>query len=155
MKFKDILQIKYGKNQSSVIDDNGKYPIIGTGGIFGYANSFLYDKPSVLIGRKGSINNPMYVDYPFWTVDTLFYTIIDTTKVIPRWFYYYISTLNLNKLNEGTTIPSLTTKTLYEVEIPIHSLTHQQYIVDIIQYLIFLLLSLPILDFLLIFLLVL
>ena len=132
MKIKDILQIKYGKNQSSVIDKNGKYPIIGTGGIFGYATKYLYNKPSVLIGRKGSINNPMYVDTPFWTVDTLFYTIIDTSKVIPRWFYYYISTLNLNKFNEGTTIPSLTTKTLYEIDVPEHSLNYQQHIVDII-----------------------
>ena len=132
MKIKDILQIKYGKNQSSVIDENGKYPIIGTGGIFGYATKYLYNKPSVLIGRKGSINNPMYVDTPFWTVDTLFYTIIDTSKVIPRWFYYYISTLNLNKFNEGTTIPSLTTKTLYEIDVPEHSLNYQQHIVDII-----------------------
>ena len=132
MKIKDILQIKYGKNQSSVIDENGKYPIIGTGGIFGYATKYLYNKPSVLIGRKGSINNPMYVDIPFWTVDTLFYTIIDTSKVIPRWFYYYISTLNLNKFNEGTTIPSLTTKTLYEIDVPEHSLNYQQHIVDII-----------------------
>lgn len=130
MKIKDILQIKYGKNQSSVIDENGKYPIIGTGGIFGYATKYLYNKPSVLIGRKGSINNPMYVDTPFWTVDTLFYTIIDTSKVIPRWFYYYISTLNLNKFNEGTTIPSLTTKTLYEIDVPEHSLNYQQHIVD-------------------------
>ena len=154
MKIKDILQIKYGKNQSSVIDESGKYPIIGTGGIFGYATKYLYNKPSVLIGRKGSINNPMYVDTPFWTVDTLFYTIIDTSKVIPRWFYYYISTLNLNKFNEGTTIPSLTTKTLYEIDVPEHSLNYQQHIVDIIAYLKFLLLSLPILDFLLINLLV-
>jgi len=132
MKIKDILQIKYGKNRSHVIDENGKYPIIGTGGIFGYATKYLYDKPSVLIGRKGSINHPMYVDTPFWTVDTLFYTIIDTSKVIPRWFYYYISTLNLNKFNEGTTIPSLTTKTLYEIDVPEHSLNYQQHIVDII-----------------------
>ena len=132
MKIKDILQIKYGKNQSSVIHENGKYPIIGTGGIFGYATKYLYNKPSVLIGRKGSINNPIYVDIPFWTIDTLFYTIIDTSKVIPRWFYYYISTLNLNKFNEGTTIPSLTTKTLYEIDVPEHSLNYQQHIVDII-----------------------
>ena len=138
MKFKDILEIKYGKNQSSVIDKNGKYPIIGTGGIFQYANDYLYDKPSVLIGRKGSINNPMYVNFPFWTVDTLFYTIIDTKKIIPRWLYYYTLTLNFSKLNEGTTIPSLTTKSLYNVNVPEYSLECQQHIVDIITYLIFL-----------------
>lgn len=131
MKLKDFLVIKYGKNQSKVIDDNGNIPIYGTGGIFGYSNTFLYDKPSVLIGRKGTINMPIYVDNPFWTVDTLFYTIIDENKVIPRWFYYYLLTIDLLKYNEGTTIPSLTTKTLYELEVPIHSLDYQQHIVDI------------------------
>ncbi len=133
MKIKDFAKIKYGKNQKNVIDNEGIYPIIGTGGIFGYASDYLYNKPSVLIGRKGTINNPMYYNKPFWTVDTLFYTEIDEKKVIPRWFYYYLCTVNLNKYNEGTTIPSLTTKTLYELEVPLHSLSHQQHIVDIID----------------------
>ncbi len=132
MKIKDFAKIMYGKNQSQVIDLYGKYPIYGTGGIFGWANNYLYDKPSVLIGRKGTINNPIYVDNPFWTVDTLFYTIIDNSKVIPRWFYYYLCTIDLNKFNEGTTIPSLTTKTLYELEVPDYSIEYQQHIVDII-----------------------
>lgn len=133
MKIKDFTKIRYGKNQKNVIDNDGMYPIIGTGGIFGYASDYLYNKPSVLIGRKGTINNPMYYDKPFWTVDTLFYTEIDEKKVIPRWFYYYLCTVNLNKYNEGTTIPSLTTKTLYELEVPLHSIMHQQHIVDIID----------------------
>lgn len=132
MKLKEILELKYGKSQKKITSKNGRYPIIGTGGILGYSNVFLYNKPSVIIGRKGSINNKMYIDFPFWVVDTTFYTIIDTKKVIPRWFYYYISTIDLNKYNEGTTIPSLTIKTLYELDIPYFPLEEQQHIVDII-----------------------
>ena len=132
MKLKEILELKYGKSQKKITSNNGRYPIIGTGGILGYSNVFLYNKPSVIIGRKGSINNKMYIDFPFWVVDTTFYTIIDTKKVIPRWFYYYISTIDLNKYNEGTTIPSLTIKTLYELDIPYFPLEEQQHIVDII-----------------------
>ena len=132
MKLKEILELKYGKSQKKITSTNGRYPIIGTGGILGYSNVFLYNKPSVIIGRKGSINNKMYIDFPFWVVDTTFYTIIDTKKVIPRWFYYYISTIDLNKYNEGTTIPSLTIKTLYELDIPYFPLEEQQHIVDII-----------------------
>ena len=55
-KLEEILKIKYGKNQKKVIDENGKFPILGTGGLMGYANQYLYDKPSVLIGRKGTID---------------------------------------------------------------------------------------------------
>ena len=132
MKLKEILELKYGKSQKKITSNNGRNPIIGTGGILGYSNVFLYDKPSVIIGRKGSINNKMYIDFPFWVVDTTFYTIINTNKVIPRWFYYYISTIDLNKYNEGTTIPSLTIKTLYELDIPYFPLEVQQHIVDII-----------------------
>ena len=133
MKLKEILELKYGKSQKKITSTNGRYPIIGTGGILGYSNVFLYNKPSVIIGRKGSINNKMYIDFPFWVVDTTFYTIIDTKKVIPRWFYYYISTIDLNKYNEGTTIPSLTIKTLYELDIPYFPLEEQQHIVDSIR----------------------
>ena len=133
MKLKEILELKYGKSQKKITSSNGRYPIFGTGGILGYSNVFLYNKPSVIIGRKGSINNKIYIDFPFWVVDTTFYTIIDTKKVIPRWFYYYISTIDLNKYNEGTTIPSLTIKTLYELDIPYFPLEEQQHIVDSIR----------------------
>ncbi|MEH7362092.1 restriction endonuclease subunit S, partial [Priestia megaterium] len=70
-ELKDLVEIKYGKNQKKVQSDNGIYPILGTGGVMGYAKEFLYDKPSVLIGRKGSISKVKYIDEPFWTVDTL------------------------------------------------------------------------------------
>jgi type I restriction enzyme S subunit len=75
----EILKVRHGKNQHEIIDHNGKYPILATGGIIGKTNTFLYDKPSVLIGRKGTINIPQYMDKPFWTIDTLFVTI----QVIP------------------------------------------------------------------------
>ena len=81
-KLKDLVTIKYGKNQKLVEDSiNGKFPILGTGGIIGYAKESLYNKPSVLIGRKGTIDKIRYVDYPFWTIDTLFYTEINTDLV--------------------------------------------------------------------------
>ena len=58
----------------------------------GYANQYLYDKPSVLIGRKGTIDKIKYIDEPFWTVDTLFYTQIDEELVLPEYIYYYLTT---------------------------------------------------------------
>ena len=117
MKFKqyslaELATIKYGKNQKKVLSANGTFPIYGTGGLMGYATEPLYDKPSVLIGRKGTIDKVKYVDCPFWTVDTLFYTIINTEIVLPKYLYYVMSQINLNIYNEGTTIPSLRTETL-------------------------------------------
>lgn len=115
-KLCDLAQIKYGKNQSKVIDVNGKYPIFGTGGLMGYSKDYLYDKPSVLIGRKGTIDKVKYIDCPFWTVDTLFYTIINEKIIFPKYLYYLLQNVDLLKLNEGTTIPSLRTETLNRLE---------------------------------------
>lgn len=129
----ELAKIKYGKNQSKVENPNGKYPIYGTGGLMSYADEYLYDKPSVLIGRKGTISKVKYVDTPFWTVDTLFYTIIDIEKVIPKYLYYKLFQLNLNDYNEGTTIPSLRTETLNRIELDIQDRKTQEKIVKTVS----------------------
>ena len=77
----DLVKIKYGKNQKKVLSDSGVIPIYGTGGLMGYATEALYDKPSVLIGRKGTINKVKYIEEPFWTVDTLFYTEVNDSII--------------------------------------------------------------------------
>ena len=122
----DLVQIKYGKNQKKVVSEKGVFPIYGTGGLMGYATEPLYSKPSVLIGRKGTIDKVRYVDHPFWTVDTLFYTIVNEEIVIPKYLYYVMTQLDLNAYNEGTTIPSLRTETLYRLEFDIPSLEDQR-----------------------------
>ena len=71
-----MLTIAHGKNQANVESRYGKYPILATGGVIGKTDTFLYDKESVLIGRKGTIDHPLYMNTPFWTIDTLFYTIL-------------------------------------------------------------------------------
>ncbi|MDF0088773.1 restriction endonuclease subunit S, partial [Staphylococcus pseudintermedius] len=105
-KLKDLVEIKYGKNQKNVKNSNGVYPILGTGGVMDYADDFLYDKPSVLIGRKGSIGKVKYIEKPFWTIDTLFYTVVKENLVLPKYLYYKLSQIDFNYYNEGTTIPS-------------------------------------------------
>lgn len=114
-------------------DENGEFPILGTGGVMGYANKFLYDKPSVLIGRKGSISKVKYIDKPFWTVDTLFYTEINENKALPLYIYYYLSQIDFNYYNEGTTIPSLRTETLNKIEIYLPNIKVQNKIVDFLS----------------------
>lgn len=135
MKYKryalgELVSIKYGKNQKKVLSDNGAIPIYGTGGLMGYATEALYNKPSVLIGRKGTIGKVKYVDHPFWTVDTLFYTIVNEDIVIPKYLYYVMSQIDLNTYNEGTTIPSLRTETLNRLEFDIPSIDEQKAILS-------------------------
>ncbi len=135
MKFKryalsKLATIKYGKNQKKVLSEDGNIPIYGTGGLMGYATTALYDKPSVLIGRKGTIGKVKYVEHPFWTVDTLFYTIINADIVIPKYLYYVMSLIDLNNYNEGTTIPSLRTETLNRLEFDIPSIEEQEIVLS-------------------------
>ncbi|MEI6521104.1 MAG: restriction endonuclease subunit S, partial [bacterium] len=85
----EVLKIAHGKSQHDIIAKNGIYPILATGGKIGTTNSFLYDKPSVLIGRKGTIDKPQYMDQPFWTVDTLFYSIIKEPNNAKFIFYRF------------------------------------------------------------------
>jgi type I restriction enzyme S subunit len=111
----EVAEIKYGKDHKILND--GKYPLYGSGGIMRYVESFIYDKPSVLIPRKGSIENLFFTDKPFWSVDTLFWTKIDINKIDPRFFFYLLSCIKLSRFDEGSAIPSLTAKTLNEIVI--------------------------------------
>lgn len=138
MKYKtyalgELVQIKYGKNQKKVLSEEGTIPIYGTGGLMGHATEALYDKPSVLIGRKGTIGKVRYVDHPFWTVDTLFYTIVNTELVLPKYLFYLMSQMDLNAYNEGTTIPSLRTVTLNRLEFDIPSIEEQKEVLSYLE----------------------
>ena len=117
IKISDCLNIMYGKDQKLVEDnDKGIYPILGTGGIMGYAKRFLFDKPSVLIGRKGTIDEPQYMDSPFWTIDTLFYTDIFSENDT-KYLYYTFQTIPWKKYNEATGVPSLASSTIGKIKI--------------------------------------
>ncbi|SDX71016.1 restriction endonuclease subunit S [Nitrosomonas halophila] len=104
--FVSLLSIRHGKNQKSVEVENGEYPILATGGQIGWANSYLWDKPSVLIGRKGTIDKPRYADKPFWTVDTLFYSEIKPW-VDAKFVYYKFCMIDWMQYNEASGVPSL------------------------------------------------
>ena len=121
----DVVQIKYGKDQKQVICENGLYPILGTGGEIGRTNDFLCSKPSVLIGRKGTIDKPVFMDTPFWTVDTLFYTEV-FENTFPKWLFYQFQLINWYLYNEASGVPSLSASTIYKISINLPSLLEQQ-----------------------------
>lgn len=130
-KLKNIAEICYGKSQKEVEVDEGRYKILGTGGIIGFTNDYLWDKPSVLIGRKGTIDKPQYIEEPFWTVDTLFYTKLKD-KNLAKWFYYYMDNLDLKKYNEATGVPSLNTANLNTIKIATPAIQEQEKIASIL-----------------------
>lgn len=112
----DLLTIMHGKSQKGVDDANGAYPILASGGIIGNASRFLYDKPSVLIGRKGTIDKPQYMDTPFWSVDTLFYSVVLSANNA-KFLFYRFCLIDWKKHNEASGVPSLNAKTIERIEI--------------------------------------
>ena len=108
MTFYDVLEIINGRNQRAVEDTNGKYPIYGSGGIMGRANDFLCPAETVVIGRKGNINKPIFVEEPFWNVDTAFGLSAKRDLLLPRYLYYFCLNYDFEQHNKTVTIPSLT-----------------------------------------------
>ncbi|WP_291127535.1 restriction endonuclease subunit S [Flavobacterium sp. UBA7682] len=115
-KLKYLAKIRNGKDQKEVLIEEGGYPVLGTGGVFGRASEFLYDKPSVLLGRKGTIDKPFYIEEPFWTVDTLFYTeIYDNTY--PKFLFYLSTTIKFDYYQESSAVPSMTQDNLNNIHL--------------------------------------
>ncbi|MCT1864853.1 restriction endonuclease subunit S [Dietzia cinnamea] len=121
----DVLTVRHGRNQRIVEIPSGTVPILATGGQIGWADRPLYSKPSVLIGRKGTIDRPQYQDRPFWTVDTLFYTEI-STKADPRFLYYVFQTIDWRSMNEASGVPSLSSTRIESVEVRLPDLAEQK-----------------------------
>lgn len=127
----EICSIEYGKDHKRL--DDGDIPLFGTSGVIRYVNASLYSGPSVMIPRKGTLSGVYFSDKPFWTIDTLFYTKVNEDIVLAKYLYYYLKTLDFNNLDEGTTVPSLTRATLYQLKIPVPSLKEQEYIVSVLE----------------------
>jgi len=112
----ELLTICHGKNQSEVEVVDGPFPILATGGKIGTASRPLYDQPSVLIGRKGTIDQPQYMDSPFWTVDTLFFSAIKGNNDA-KFLYYRFLLIDWLQYNEASGVPSLNARTIESIEI--------------------------------------
>ena len=114
----ELITVKYGKDHKKLND--GQYPVYGSGGIMRYVEKPLYDKESVLIPRKGSLNNVMYVNEPFWSVDTMFYTEMKVQNVA-KYVFHFLKNSDLVSLNAGSAVPSMTTDILNRMVIKIPS----------------------------------
>lgn len=112
----DLITVRYGKDHKKLAD--GVYPVYGSGGIMRYVEKPLYDKESVLIPRKGTLNNVMYVNEPFWSVDTMFFTEMKLSNVA-KYVFHFVKSKDLASLNAGSAVPSMTTDILNAMELSI------------------------------------
>ena len=133
MKFGDIVTIINGRNQKQVESVTGNYPIYGSGGIIGWATDYICEPHTVVIGRKGTINRPIYVETPFWNVDTAFGLAADTTRLLPKYLYYFCCYFDFEALNTTVTIPSLTKANLQKIDIELPSLEKQREVIAVLD----------------------
>ncbi len=127
----EVLRIKNGKDHKALGD--GDVPVYGSGGIMRHADTAAAMGPSVLIPRKGSLGNLFYVEGPFWVVDTIFRTEIDTSQVEPKFVYYKLLTMGLGEMNQAGGVPSQTQSVLNLLRIPVPPLPVQREIVRILD----------------------
>ena len=111
--FADFFEIGNGKDHKNLLD--GEIPVYGSGGIMRYVNEELYNGESVLIPRKGTLNNIIYITGPFWTVDTMYFTKIKKDNAA-IYVYYAVNQYNFEKMNTGTGVPSMTASVIYNLK---------------------------------------
>lgn len=128
----DVLAVRHGRSQKGVESDIGTIPILATGGQIGWSCKPLYDKPSVLIGRKGTIDRPQYMDGPFWTVDTLFYSEMIGSNCA-KFLFYLFCIIDWMGLNEASGVPSLNSRTIEAVEHTIPEPPEQKAIAEVLS----------------------
>ena len=131
-KWSDVLAIRNGRNQKTVECDGGKFPICGSGGEMGRASSFITKGDSVIIGRKGNINNPILMREPFWNVDTAFGLEPNNKVLTVEYLYNFCKWFDFEKLNKAVTIPSLTKADLLKLDMPLPPLPLQQQFADFV-----------------------
>ena len=128
-KMKQITNIINGKSQKNVETSNGIYPIYGSGGVIGRSNQYLCIAGSTIIGRKGTINNPIFVEEHFWNVDTAF-GLKANDALLDKYLYYFCLSFDFSKLDKSTAMPSLTKASIGDVLIPIPPYQEQKRIIS-------------------------
>ena len=128
---KDLLSIKNGKDHK-VLND-GNIPVFGSGGIMRYGDKAIYNDESILLPRKGTLSNIQYINKPFWTVDTIYYSVINKKLANPFYLFNFLKCLDLTKLNSGTGVPSMTFNSYYDLKVKLPDLPTQKSIAKVLS----------------------
>lgn len=132
-KWKDVIEIRSGRSQKEVESPDGEYPIFGSGGnVMGYAKKFLCEEGTTIIGRKGSINQPFFIEEPFWNVDTAF-GLHAGERLTKRFLFYFCLSFDFTTRDKGSGRPSLVKSDLYEMVMPVPPLEEQERIVNVLD----------------------
>lgn len=129
----DVVEIINGKDYKTNQVKSGGYPVYGTGGEIARADSFLCPANSVIVGRKGTINNPLLITEPFWNVDTAFGIVPKENKMHYLYLYWFCKQFDFSQLNKSTTLPSTTKKDLLKIEIKLPEYALQQEFADFVH----------------------
>ncbi len=127
-KLGDVCEVRAGANQRAVEDPNGAFPIYGSGGKIGYANAWRCPANTVLVGRKGTLNNPMLIPEPLWNIDTAF-GLIAFEKVLPAFLHRFCQSVDFEKLVPDSGRPSTTATSIRNLDLPLPSLAEQERVV--------------------------
>ena len=133
LSWEKCLTIINGKKYDDDYQESGTYPICGSGGIMGYGERMLCPKDTVILGRKGNINSPIYMETDYWIGDTAFCLDVDRTKLHPKYFYFWCKLFDFTRYNKQGVLPSLTKNDLLKIEMPIPPMELQTKFVDIIE----------------------
>jgi type I restriction enzyme S subunit len=123
-----LATIQNGKDYKAVETGEGGFPVIGSGGEFARASQYLFNGESVLLGRKGTIDRPLHINGAFWTVDTMYYTVIGP-KVVGKYLYYCSLTIQFDRYSTNTALPSMTQEVLGQIPFALPSIEVQREIV--------------------------
>ena len=129
----EVVTIKNGRDYKKVLVSDGGYPVVGTGGEIARASKYLCPENTIVVGRKGSINNPMLMKEKFWNVDTAFGVIPNSDYLHYQYFYCFCKFYNFMKLNKATTLPSTTKADLLKIRINIPPLELQNQFASFVQ----------------------
>lgn len=131
-QLRELADVHYGKSPAEVLSEDGPFPIVGTGGIYGRAKAALFPGPAVVVARKGSLGNPQFMKDPFWPVDTT-YAVIPKSGIEAKWLYYNLDKYDLTKLNEATGVPSISRDWLCRISFDDPGSTQQRRIAEILS----------------------
>lgn len=124
-KLEAVCKIICGQDHKPIKDESGKYPIYGSGGFMGFASQYRCPENTVIIGRKGNINNPIFVDQKFWNIDTAFGIVSDKNFLNPLFFFYFCRNYDFTKHDVSVTIPSLRRTDVLKITVPVPPLPLQ------------------------------
>ena len=127
-----LLSVRHGREHGGSTTRHGRYPVLGSGGVMGHTNRILFGKPSVLIGRKGTINRPQFMSVPFWAVDTMFYTEIGP-GADPKYLYYLLCQIKWLAYNEASGLPSLNSRTIESIVVSVPPVPEQQAVATVLS----------------------